>query len=449
MEFRRTIYKDLLNWKNSNSGKVLQLEGARQVGKTFILRKFAKENYKQEIYINMAQYSGREFETLVDSKDAHLIFDKYTNGEFRDTRDTIVIIDEIQESSKIYSMIRQFAREFKCDFVVTGSYLGRLLDKEFFLAAGDTDKLTMYTLSFEEFLDACGMLELYNSLDLVGSSNHEDYDKIKKYYEVYIAIGGYPSVVTKYLENKPPEIIIREIESILNVFLTESIRYLESFDDAAVLKGVLQSISELMTTEKYGNSNLIEELQKKLYQKEDNRITKKTVQHVVSWLYNSGIIGYCGAINNGDRVSLLINRRFYFIDNGMACYFLRLGNAPMSDVHGTLSENFVYRCLVHQISNIKIRGSSPNFCLYQGGELDFYEVSTYDDKVYGLEVKAERGIGKTANKLLEDGKIDYLYLLKGDTYGGKFDDHKYTIPIYLCQRLEFNLGEKRCYMNLF
>ena len=115
-------------------------------------------------------------------------------------------------------MIRQFAREFKCDFVVTGSYLGRLLDKEFFLAAGDTDKLTMYTLSFEEFLDACGMLELYNSLDLVGSSNHEDYDKIKKYYEVYIAIGGYPSVVTKYLENKPPEIIIREIESILNVF---------------------------------------------------------------------------------------------------------------------------------------------------------------------------------------------------------------------------------------
>ena len=96
MEFRRTIYKDLLNWKNSNSGKVLQLEGARQVGKTFILRKFAKENYKQEIYINMAQYSGREFEAHMDYRNAHLIFDKYTSGEFRDTKDTIVIIDEIQ-----------------------------------------------------------------------------------------------------------------------------------------------------------------------------------------------------------------------------------------------------------------------------------------------------------------------------------------------------------------
>ena len=83
----------------------------------------------------------------------------------------------------------------------------------------------MYTLSFEEFLDACGMLELYNSLDLVGSSNHEDYDKIKKYYETYIAIGGYPAVVTKYLENAPSETIIHEIESVLNVFLTESTRY--------------------------------------------------------------------------------------------------------------------------------------------------------------------------------------------------------------------------------
>lgn len=69
----------------------------------------------------------------------------------------------------------------------------------------------------------------------------------------------------------------------------------------------------------------------------------------------------------------------------------------------------------------------------------------YDNKIYGLEVKA----GKGANRLLEDGKIDYLYLLKGDTYGGKFDDRKYTIPIYLCQRLEFNLGKDVGFMHLF
>ena len=61
MDLRRTIYNKLLEWKDENSEQVLQLEGARQVGKTYILQKFAKENYKNFIYINMAQTSGRRF----------------------------------------------------------------------------------------------------------------------------------------------------------------------------------------------------------------------------------------------------------------------------------------------------------------------------------------------------------------------------------------------------
>ena len=71
------------------------------------------------------------------------------------------MIDEIQESSVVYSCIREFARAFTCDFIVTGSYLGKTREKDFFLSAGDTDNLVLGTLTFPEFLEALGKREVY------------------------------------------------------------------------------------------------------------------------------------------------------------------------------------------------------------------------------------------------------------------------------------------------
>ena len=104
--------------------------------------------------------------------------------------DTIVVIDEIQDSVKVYSLIRQFAREFSCDFVITGSYLGKTLSREYFQPVGDLDIMTLDTLTFEEFLDAEGKRDLYNSVDLYGKSSHEEYDELKRYYDLYCQIGG-------------------------------------------------------------------------------------------------------------------------------------------------------------------------------------------------------------------------------------------------------------------
>ena len=89
------------------------------------------------------------------------------NSRFTDEETTLVVIDEIQESARVYSLIRQFAREFQCHFVVTGSYLGKTVEKEYFLPAGDTVELRMDTLSFAEFLGALGKRELYEEIDQV------------------------------------------------------------------------------------------------------------------------------------------------------------------------------------------------------------------------------------------------------------------------------------------
>ena len=176
-DLKRDIYESLLEWKKNYSGKVLEVEGARQVGKTYIISKFARENYKNCIYINMAQTTGRDFLTCLDTAEqwkpgeirvekpihkALELFDK----SFADTEETIIFIDEIQESARVFSLIRQFAREFQAHFIVTGSYLGKVIEKGYFLPAGDLDTITLNTLSFEEFLDAAGKGEVYNKLDL-------------------------------------------------------------------------------------------------------------------------------------------------------------------------------------------------------------------------------------------------------------------------------------------
>ncbi len=86
---------------------------------------------------------------------------------------------------------------------------------------------------------------------------------------------------------------------------------------------------------------------------------------------------------------------------------------------------------------------TPNFATYKEGELDFFVISHADDQIYGIEVKTGKSIGRTANLLLVDGKIKYLYLLKGNTYGGILDDTKFTVPIYLTGRIRFDKGKNR------
>ena len=131
------MYRKLIQWKKQQTTYYPGSNGARQVGKTYIINKFADENFRHKIYINLFELSGSQFmacyKKAVDWQpgqgvrpkaplhDALKMYDE----DFSDTEDTVVIIDEIQESAEIYNRIREFTRQFRCRFIVTGSYLGR------------------------------------------------------------------------------------------------------------------------------------------------------------------------------------------------------------------------------------------------------------------------------------------------------------------------------------
>ena len=455
IELKRDIYEELLQWKKRSSGLVLELEGARQVGKTYILDKFAREQYQQYIYINMIGESGEYFlECYEKAYHRRNVQDEAENGmtavlktyasDFVDSRETIVVIDEIQESPVIYSRIREFAREFSCDFIVTGSYLGKTREKEFFLSAGDTDTLVMGTLSFPEFLGAFGKRDLYETLTLDGKDDHARYDEIKDYFDLYCQIGGYPRVVQNYLETGDLSQSRRLVERIIDIFIKESSRYFESELDIEIFGQLFQAIAIMLLKEKRGTEDLVTDLSKIVFKEESGRVSKKMINHARSWLYLSHVIGYCSKSINCDHLSIVDNCRYYYMDLGVAAYFLRKTGEPDTAIKGILCENFVYLELLNRLRNTdSIAGTVPWFAVYQqtGGELDFYVRSLLDYKNYGLEVKAGKSAGNTASTLLEAGLLDFLYYLKGNTYGGITEDGKIqTVPLYLAGRIRFDKG---------
>lgn len=259
----RRAYGRLKEWKKSARHSTLEVSGARQVGKTYLVNRFADEEYRQKIYINLLEFSGELFlekyhelrrQTGGGYQCASPVFELIRRyyPDFHDSKDTIVIIDEIQESAEIYNRIREFTRSLESDFIVTGSYPGRILDKGFQYSAGDLDSLEVHTLDFEEFLTALDKHGLYEDMDLYGGSDAAVYQELQKLYGDYCQIGGYPGVVLQYLENASLEDCQTQLLKIIRLFTNESKRYFEDILDDAVYDNMFSGVARMLAKEKKG-----------------------------------------------------------------------------------------------------------------------------------------------------------------------------------------------------
>lgn len=450
MYLKREAYYKLLDWKKRPGHSTLEVSGARQVGKTYIVNRFADEQYKQKIYINLLDLSGELFmeqyrelwqEMKSGKRYQNPMFElvKRYQPDFEDSENTIVIIDEIQESADIYNRVREFTRTLKCDFIITGSYLGRILKPEFKYSSGDLDYLEICTLSFEEFLTALGRFGLYEEMSLCGGSEGTVYQELQKLYNDYCMIGGYPGVVLKYLEKAPVQDCQAELLKIIRLFTNESRRYFEDILDAAVYENLFAGVARILAKEKKGfdEGSFSEELQGIVVKDYSSNITKASVNRAVDWLYSSGIIGFAGKLPECSVLDFKAKARCYFLDVGLAYYFLTKAGVPKAAVFGIINENFVYLDLRRRIAHpSEIALETPAFATLGSGEIDFYVKALSSEKTYAVEVKSGKNSGKTATEALEKKKADYVLYAKGGTYGGKADNI-ITIPIYGISKFKF------------
>lgn len=213
MLFERTIYQQMLKWKNESRGKsALLIEGARRIGKSTIAEEFAKKEYKSYLLINFADAKG-SFD-----KDTRKVFEDTSNYEeffqnlqlVKDVqlpkRESLIIFDEVQKYVPAREMIKQLVQDGRYDYLETGSLLSLKKNSRKIVIPSEETRLEMTPMSFQEFLIAMGETELlryikecYQARKPLLESLHK---KAMKFFRTYMAVGGMPQAVDEYLQTR-------------------------------------------------------------------------------------------------------------------------------------------------------------------------------------------------------------------------------------------------------
>ena len=198
----RYIYKKLTEWKDNKNRKPLILEGARQVGKTWILKEFGRKEYQKFAYINCD--NNAQIKNLFSDYDTSRIIRGFSaiTGVNITAGDTLIVLDEVQEAPLALTSLKYFQEDApEYHIIVAGSLLGILLHSGSGFPVGKTESLTLYPLSFSEFMEAAGKKHLVEALK---THSFEELNMLlPQYVELlrqYYYTGGMPEAVSTYFE---------------------------------------------------------------------------------------------------------------------------------------------------------------------------------------------------------------------------------------------------------
>ncbi|MEE0858559.1 MAG: AAA family ATPase, partial [Acutalibacteraceae bacterium] len=215
----RKIESVIENHLKSDSKKILLVDGARQVGKTYIIRYVGKKLFENFIEINMVEDSlgNRLFAETKTIEDFYLQVSMLEGNKMKAKEDTLIFIDEIQAYPHLLTLLKFLSQDNKFTFIASGSLLGVTLSQTTSIPIGSIRKVRMFPLDFEEFLYANGMNEIvvssmqkkFERLEALDESMHK---KMMDLFRKFLLVGGLPDAVNSYLEEKNIQ-SVREIQS--------------------------------------------------------------------------------------------------------------------------------------------------------------------------------------------------------------------------------------------
>ena len=382
----RYAIENLDKWKNSKNRKPLIIEGARQVGKTWIMKEFGKKSYNKTVYINFDSNVQMAELFSIDLNVERIIMGlELYAGHKINPSDTLIIFDEVQEVPKALSSLKYFyenAPEYH--IVCAGSLLGIALHEGTSFPVGKVDFLKLYPLSFKEFLMAIGLERFAELLD------KKDYDMIKSFKQTYIDalkqyyyVGGMPEVVASFADEKD----FNEARKIQKRILTA---YEQDFSKHAP-KEIVPKIRMLWNSIP---SQLAKENKKFIYGLIREGARAKEYETAIMWLSDCGLVHKVSRIN-APNIPLkayedLKAFKLFIVDVGLLGAMVGLnqrtllnGNELFTEFKGALTEQYVMQQLVvNQDLGIYYYTNDRNTC-----EVDF--IVDNGDNIIPLEVKAE------------------------------------------------------------
>jgi predicted AAA+ superfamily ATPase len=449
--FDRELYDDLLFWKNEqlSEPKAMVVRGPRQIGKTTAIKLFGENEFKKAVYLDLYDDDLRKELELELAKSTKKYGSLNSKGKFfidamegigadyENSKDCLVIIDEIQESHKIYNRIRRIRRELDSFLIVSGSYLSLInLDENFKMPAGDTRRIFAKPVSYLAYLKGSPVWEEYKSIETVSwdSKNGQDetgkvYAKVRECYLDYCKIGGYPRILKAFLENGSYS---REVNETFEDFREESMRKTEEYISSETWKRVYEVVISCLIDKSYGR--VIDILENSKYPAGYFKKTKLSqVNSAINWLTFSGTISPIRIVRRlGTNFGNFVGDRYYFQDMAFMNYIKELYDATESGLRGYIAENFVFTCLDAMKRDLGYKEILTYEKEGAKGQIDFVVLMPDNIKI-GIEVKSGAGSTPTGALALKEGMIDYLVKLQDSA--GSIQENQATIPIYAIDKL--------------
>lgn len=359
MDIKRDLLNDLNRWKESRYRKPLVLQGARQVGKSFILKQFGDQHFENYCYINF-DFEKEHKQIFSTTKDPQRIVSYLTAVKGMDIRagKTLIIFDEIQECNDALNSLKYF-RELMPEQAVAcaGSLLGVALKREgASFPVGNVDFLTLYPVSFKEFLPlyddkSSQFLERYFSLNKLEKIPEIFHSQLIDAYKIYLCCGGMPEAIVRYLENRDWGEVDIVNNQILTSYTLDFSKYIDS-KDIPRLQRLWQNIQD----------NLAKEDRKFRYSIIERNARGREYENSVEWLALSGLVNRVFEVST-IRLPLSSSKnstafKLYLGDTGLLRTKFRLapatilqGDRLFTEFKGVLTENYVLQSLVRQFGD--------------------------------------------------------------------------------------------------
>lgn len=432
--YRKAIFK-LREW-NKNSKKALLITGARQVGKTYIIREFLKKEYGEQNYVEFNLFDNElAKETLDHSKNSEdLLFRLSALADKPMIKGkTVIFLDEVQVCSNIITTIKFLVNEGSYKYILSGSMLGTEIKDIKSIPVGYMDSFQMYPLDFEEFLIANGLStsvldKLKNNFESLTPVDDIVHDRLIDIFHLYLIVGGMPAVVQKYLETNNLKDVVEEQNAINRGYRQDISKY--DIENKLYIKEIFDLIpSELNNQNKrFIMKNLNEGLKFNRY------------ENSFLWLKDAGVAlpVYCA---DEPKTPLMLSKsrnlfKLFLCDVGLLASMYMDNNLQLKILNKDKDINFgsIYENAIAQ------ELASKGFDLYyfksnKLGEIDF--LIENNGVVTPLEIKSGKSYKKhnaLDNLLSSDYNIPKAYVLSNNNI--EVNKNKIYLPIYMIMFFE-------------
>lgn len=419
----------LVKWKNDEERKPMVLKGARQVGKTWLMKEFGKNHYDSFVYFNFDEEDGLKsiFEA---NKNPHRIVELLSMiaGTKILPETTLIIFDEIQECPAALNALKYF-KEKANDYhvIAAGSLLGTLLAQPKSYPVGMVNLLDIAPLTFDEFLAATDELlyAYYQSITKEQQIEELFHNRLMEAYNNYLIIGGMPECVASWVKHKDPARIAQTQKELVQIYENDFSKHNGKVNSGRILMVFRSIVTQLAKSNEKFMYGVV---------REGGRA--RDFEEAIEWLVSAGMLNRVYNVSKLEHPLSAFEKldqfKLFVFDTGLLKCMAGIDNSAVLlktdyQFKGPLTENFVLQQLCGQFN------VAPHYYSERSGEIDF--VIQYGASVIPVEAKGgEDKSAPTFKKYVSEHQPEYA--VRFSKRGYRKDGYITNMPIYLARKMK-------------